>query len=276
MRARDDRAWPGGAKSKRGDMVDNRKPAIVKSATRTLDVIEFIVNSAKPPTFTAIQEFLAIPKSSLSYLLQDLTNRDYIHFDPDMRVYYPGMKLIQVSASCINNTNMSREIWYGIKKLSDELGETSHAAILDGRFVVYIAKCQGTKDISVVTTIGFKIPAHATALGKMLLSYLSKEELQSRLSKVQLERYTENTIVSLPGLIPELEKVARQGYAIDDQEIIPGGICVAAPIGDKSHKVVAALSVTVPAIRVSEEFRQEIISKVQAAAANVSMRLGKI
>lgn len=257
-------------------MVDNRKPAVVKSATRTLDVIEFIVNSSKPPTFTAIQEFLDIPKSSLSYLLQDLTNRDYIHYDPDMRVYYPGLKLIQVSASCINNTNMSREVWLGIKKLSDELGETTHAAILDGRFVVYIGKCQGTKDISVVTTIGFKIPAHATALGKMLLSFHSKEEVESRLRNVQLERYTESTIVSPQELITELEKISRQGYAIDNQEIIPGGICVAAPIGDKSHKVFAALSVTVPAIRVSEDFLQEIIIKVGAAAANVSMRLGKI
>ncbi len=257
-------------------MVDKRKPAVVKSAPRTLDVIEFIVNNSKPPTFTAIQEVLAIPKSSLSYLLQDLTNRDYIHFDPDVRVYYPGLKLIQVGASCINNTNMSREIWLGIKKLSDDLEETAHAAILDGRFVVYIGKCQGTKDLSVVTTIGFKIPAHATALGKMLLSFLGKEEVESRLGNMELERYTENTIVSSQQLIAELEQIARQGYAIDNQEIIPGGICVAAPIGDKSRKVVAALSVTVPAIRVSEEFLREIISKVQAAAANVSMRLGKI
>ncbi|MDR3561017.1 MAG: IclR family transcriptional regulator [Negativicutes bacterium] len=252
------------------------KSSNVKSAARTLDIIEFIVNCPKPPTFTAIQEYLDIPKSSLSYLLQDLTNREYIQFDADIRVYYPGLKLIQVSASCINNTNTSREIWQAIKKLSDELGETSHAAILDGRFVVYIAKCQGTKDLSVVTNIGFRIPAHATALGKVMLSALGEEEVRSRLGKTELERYTENTIVSHQVLFADLEKVAKQGYAIDNQEIIPGGICVAAPIGDKSHSVVAALSVTVPVIRVSDTFLAEMVSKVRAAAANVSLRLGKI
>jgi DNA-binding IclR family transcriptional regulator len=251
------------------------KQSNVKSASRTLDIIEFIVNSAKPPTFTTIQEALDIPKSSLSYLLQDLTNRDYIQFDPDMRVYYPGSKLIKISVSCMNNTNLSREVWQGIKKLSDELGETTQAGLLDGRFVVYIAKCQGAKDIS-VTTIGFKIPAHATALGKMMLSSLDEGEIKARLGNVELERYTEYTIGSYEKLLADLKEIAQKGYAIDNQEIIPGGICVAAPIFDKSDKIVAAMSVTVPAIRVNDDFLQELVDKVRSAAVNVSMRLGKI
>lgn len=253
----------------------NLKPSLVKSASRTLDIIEFIVNSPKPPTFTTIQEFLDIPKSSLSYLLQDLANRDYIQFDPDTRVYYPGSKLIKISASCINSTNLSKEIWLGIKKLSDELGETTQAGLLDGRFVVYIAKCQGTKDIS-VTTIGFKIPAHATALGKMMLSSLDEDEIKARLNNVELERYTENTIVSYEKLLADLKQIAARGYAIDNQEIIPGGFCVAAPIFDKSHKMVAAMSITVPVIRVNDDFLQELIDRVQSAADKISMRLGKI
>ncbi|WP_425058923.1 HTH-type transcriptional regulator XynR [Sporomusa carbonis] len=256
--------------------MSNGKPTMVKSASRTLDIIEFIVKSPKPPTFTGIQEYLDIPKSSLSYLLQDLTNRDYIQFDPDMRVYYPGLKLIQLSASCMNNTNISREIWQGTKNLSNELGETAHAAILEGRFAVYIAKCEGVKDLSVVTTIGFRIPAHATAVGKMLLSSLSEEELKSRLGNVELERYTEKTVVTYEKLVEELQEIAKQGYAIDNQEIIPGGICVAAPIYDKTHKMIAAMSVTIPVMRVTDEFMNEVRNKVRLAAVNVSMRLGKL
>lgn len=256
--------------------MSNGKPTMVKSASRTLDIIEFIVKSPKPPTFTGIQEYLDIPKSSLSYLLQDLTNRDYIQFDPDMRVYYPGLKLIQLSASCMNNTNISREIWQGTKNLSNELGETAHAAILEGRFAVYIAKCEGVKDLSVVTTIGFRIPAHATAVGKMLLSSLSEEELKSRLGNVELERYTEKTVVTYEKLVEELQEITKQGYAIDNQEIIPGGICVAAPIYDKTHKMIAAMSVTIPVMRVTDEFMNEVRNKVRLAAVNVSMRLGKL
>lgn len=255
--------------------MSNPIPAIVKSASRALDIIEFIINAPKPPTFVAIRDILDIPKSSLSYLLQDLINRDYVQLDLEMRVYYPGSKLIQISASCINNTNLSREIWLGIKKLSDELGETTQAGLLDGRFLVYIAKSQGVKDIS-VTTLGFKIPAHAAALGKMMLSSLNEDEIKARLGNVELERYTENTIFSYEKLLVELKQIARKGYAIDNQEIIPGGICVAVPIYDKSHKIIAAISVTVPAIRVNDEFLDELIDKVRSTATNVSMRMGKI
>ncbi|HWR45697.1 IclR family transcriptional regulator [Sporomusa sp.] len=255
--------------------MSNSKPAIVKSASRALDIIEFVVKCPKPPTFTAILEHMDIPKSSLSYLLQDLQNRDYLQIDTETRVYYPGLKLIQVSAACMNNTNISREIWQGTKNLSDALGETAHAAILEGRHAVYIAKCQGTKDLSAVTNIGFRIPAHTTGVGKVLLSSLSEEELASRFNNVELERYTEKTIVSYPELLVELKKIAKQEYAIDDQEIIPGGVCVAAPIYDKAHKMIAAISVTVPVIRLTDDFLQEVVKKVRAAGANVSMRLGR-
>lgn len=252
------------------------KPAVVKSASRTLDIIEFVVKSPKPPTFTTILEHMDIPKSSLSYLLQDLLNRDYLQIDTDMRVYYPGLKLIQVSAACINNTNVSQEIWQGTKKLSDALGETAHAAILDGRFVVYIAKCQGAKDLSIVTNIGFKIPAHTTAVGKMLLSSLSEEELYMRFDNVELERYTDKTIATYQQLVEELKQIDKRQYAVDNQEIIPGGLCVAAPIYDKSHRMIAAISVTVSVMRFGDELIPQVINQVQSAAANVSMRLGKI
>ncbi|HWQ60971.1 MAG TPA: IclR family transcriptional regulator, partial [Negativicutes bacterium] len=191
--------------------------------------------------------------------------------------YYPGLKLIQIGAICINNTNISREISLGIKKLSDEFGETTHAAILDGRHIVYIAKYHGSRDVSVVATIGYRIPAHATAIGKVLLATLPVAELKSRLGGVQLERYTDNTITEFAALTAEIAKVAGQGYAVDDQEIIPGGICVAAPIIDKANKTVAAMSVTMAASRAYEgEMLPTVVAKVRAMAEHISMRLGKM
>lgn len=252
------------------------KQPLVKSASRTLDIIEFIVKSPKPVSFTAIQQSMDIPKSSLSYLLQELLNNDYLDYDSETRVYAPGLKLIQIGAICINNTNMSHEISLGVKRLSEELGETAHAGILDGRHIVYIAKCQGSKDLSIVSTIGHRLPAHATAMGKLLLSKLGLDEVRSRLGKAELERYTENTITDFTILASELAVITHQDYAIDNQEIIPGGMCVAAPIVDKTNRTVAAMSVTMAAIRVTEETLPAIIAKVRSAAAQVSMRLGRI
>ncbi len=253
------------------------QPPAVKSASRALDIIEYIAKSAKPPNFTAILHHLDIPKSSLSLLLHELVGSDYLDFDPDTRVYYPGLKLIQIGAICINNTNISREIALGIKKLSDEFGETTHAGILDGRHIVYIAKHHGSRDVSVVATIGYRVPAHATAIGKVLLATLPAAELRARLDGVQLERYTDNTLTDFQALAAELDKVAVQGYAVDNQEIIPGGICVAAPIVDKANKTVAALSVTMAAGRAYDGATlPAVIARVRATAEHVSLRLGKV
>ncbi len=252
------------------------KPPLVKSASRTLSIIEYIAKSAKPPNFTAILQHLDIPKSSLSLLLHELVQNDYLDFDADTRVYYPGLKLIQIGAISINNTNISREISLGIKKLSDEFGETTHAGILDGRHIVYIAKHHGSRDVSVVATIGYRVPAHATAIGKVLLATLPAEERRARLGGVQLERFTDNTITDFAALAAELDRVAGQGYAVDDQEIIPGGICVAAPIIDKANKAVAALSVTMAAGRAHEgAMLPAAIAKVRAMAEHISLRLGR-
>lgn len=256
-------------------MTTIRKKPNIKSAIRTLDVIEYIVHCPKAPTFRGIREALDIPKSSLSYLLQDLINRDYIYTDPDMKVYYPGIKLIQLGAACINNTDISREIALGVKRLSNEVSATSHAAILDGRHAVYIAKCQNSADLSAVTNIGFRIPAHTTGVGKVLLASLSPEEWEMRLQNVELERYTENTIISYDALVTELNEVARKGYAIDNQEILPGGVCIAAPIQDKMGRVIAAISATVPVALKTDDAWEELIRKVKAEAAHISMRLGK-
>ena len=254
----------------------SQQPAVVKSAARALELLEYVVNAPKAPTFRVLQDTLDIPKSSLSYLLQELAGREYLQYDPERRVYSPGLKLIQLSASCINNTDMSQEIWQGIKSLSEEFGETTHAGILDGRHIIYISKCEGKKDVSIVPTIGYRIPAHATAIGKVLLADLSPEELGVRLQNAVLEKYTEQTITNYAQLMEELCQVRQNGYAIDNQEIIVGGICLAAPVYDKHRKVIAAVSLTMPTLQAEEPLFQKALVRVKEVANYISMRIGKI
>ena len=254
----------------------SQQPAIVKSAARALELLEYVVNAPKTPTFRMLQDTLDIPKSSLSYLLQELVGREYLQYDLERRVYSPGLKLIQLSASCINNTDMSQEIWQGIKGLSEEFGETTHAGILDGRHIIYISKCEGKKDVSIVPTIGYRIPAHATAIGKVLLADLSPEELGVRLQNAVLEKYTEQTITNYAQLMEELCQVRQNGYAFDNQEIIVGGICLAAPVYDKHRKVIAAVSLTMPTLQAEEPLFQKALVRVKEVANYISMRIGKI
>ncbi len=255
-------------------MITNRQRPIVKSVARALEVIEFIIQTSKPPTFTIIQRETNIPQSSLSYLLQELMSKQYIQFDNDTRVYLPGLQLLRVGALCINNTDFSREIWRGLKQLSDESGETTHAVILEDRFVILIAKHGGVNEIGAASNIGFKLAAHATAGGKVMLSSLSNKELDKYYAGIILEKYTEFTTTSYAALCRELVKVRRRGYAIDYQENIPGGLCVAAPVYSKTNKMVAAVSISVLISNVTGPYLRELVKRVKATAQNISIHLG--
>lgn len=119
-------------------MVKSGNSTIVRSAARALDVLEIVVQAEKAPTFTMIQKASGIPKSSLSYLMQELVQKRYVQYDPEVKVYYPGLALLALSAECMSTTNFSVELTRGIKSLQEETGETTHAVIREGRFAIFI------------------------------------------------------------------------------------------------------------------------------------------
>ena len=121
-------------------MVKSGNSTIVRSAARALDVLEIVVQAEKAPTFTMIQKASGIPKSSLSYLMQELMQKRYVQYDPESKVYYPGLALLALSAECMSTTNFSVELTRGIKSLQEETGETTHAVIREGRFAIFIGK----------------------------------------------------------------------------------------------------------------------------------------
>ena len=259
-----------------GDGNKKEQPLFVKSVARAIEIINYVVKSPKSPSFTLIQQALDIPKSSLSYLLQELVKQEYLQFDSDTKVYYPGLQLIRIGATCINNSNLSDELWRGTKQLSEELGETTHAVVLEDRFVIFVAKCRGTTEVSAISNIGLKLAAHSTAGGKMLLSSLNAEELNRRFEGVELERYTEYTNTNMEELKAEFNEIRKNGYATESQANVPGGFCIAAPIYDKTGKMIAAISASVLVTKLTDEYLQLLIHKVKAAAKNVSTRLGKV
>ena len=253
----------------------SENPIIVKSASRVLEILEFVVaHNATRPTFTAILNQFNIPKSSLSYLLQELVNQNYINYDPASRAYYPGLKLIQLSAACLNNSNIFEEILLGIKKLSDATGETAHAAVLSGRYITYISKVQGKEYFGLRTLVGLQLPAHATAVGKLLLSSLPESKFEELMQGVTLEKITENTTSDIVRLRKELKIIQQQGFALESQESTIGACCVAGPIFDNTNKMIAAISVTFLASRATQKRFQEYTLRVTAAAKSISQLLG--
>lgn len=218
--------------------------AKVKSAERTFRLVELIASHREGLSFTQLQASLAIPRSSAHSLIQEFLDNDYLLYVPDNKKYYAGLALIKVAANCIESTDLIRDLRLLTTFLSKKLGKTTHAAILDGNQVIYLAKAHAQEDLSLMRNMGNHLPAHCTAVGKVLLSQYSDEDIARLYEDVPLEKMTVNSIGTLAVLLAELKQVRRQGYALDQREANERAACLALPLYAPSGKMIAAFSVT--------------------------------
>ncbi|MGO4754675.1 IclR family transcriptional regulator, partial [Streptomyces sp. 2MCAF27] len=129
--------------------------------------------------------------------------------------------------------------------------------------------------VRMVSAAGRRLPAHCTSVGKMLLASLSEEDLAARIPEDEpLAAMTDNSITSPQDLRRHLVAIRERGVAVEQRESNPDVSCVAAPVRDSAGKVVAALSISVPMIRWSEERQEELAELAAKGAGELSARLG--
>jgi DNA-binding IclR family transcriptional regulator len=161
-----------------------------------------------------------------------------------------------------------------MRKLADQTGQTANLGILDKSEVIHIEVVAPDRPVRFWASIGKREAAHVSGLGKVLLAAMPPNDLETYLRQPRI-RITEHTITEAPALKQELQEVARQGYAIDNEESNIGVVCIAAPIRDATGRIVAAVSIS----GLRTEFEPEatmhhLIDLVRSAAAGISARLG--
>lgn len=205
---------------------------------------------------------LGIAKSSAHDLLSSLAQIGLLSQTEEGR-YRLGWKLVELSEALLATTELRSVARQVMQSLMDTYQETIHLAFLEKGKVVYLEKLEGRQAIRVdITGLGTRLYPHCSALGKVLLSHLAWQEVEPMITLQGLPRFTDNTITDIARLHEELIKVREQGYAFDMEEILPDLCCVAAPIQDYTGKVIAAISMSLPAYRFQRscgDFRNAIV-----------------
>lgn len=216
---------------------------------------------------------LKIAKSSAHDLMSSLAKLGFLNKTEDNR-YRLGWRLVTLSETLLATTELRKEAHPVMEDMAVEFQETIHLAVLDDTQAVYVDKLEGRQAVRVeLTSLGARLYAHCSALGKVLLAYQDENEVKRIIQTAGLPRFTESTITDAKELLQSLEKIQKQGYAYDLEEILPDLCCVAAPIYNHTGQVVAAISMSIPAYRFKRsqnEFRDGVIR----AAKKVSKLLG--
>ncbi|MBY8850333.1 IclR family transcriptional regulator, partial [Saccharothrix sp. MB29] len=155
------------------------RPNAVKSADRTVELLEVLSSSDRPLTLTELHRELSYPKSSLYMLLQTLVARGWVELDQTRGTYGIGVRALLVGTSYLDHDPVVQVAIRVMEQVRREINETVHLARLDGADVVYLASRESEHHLRVVSRVGRRLPAHSTSLGKALLAARAPAEVDS-------------------------------------------------------------------------------------------------
>jgi DNA-binding IclR family transcriptional regulator len=245
----------------------------VPAAAKTLKILETLANIGRPVTLQHLTDCTGLPKSSVFAILSTLESLRYVERDATS-AYRLGVRALQLGAAATQTTNLSQLFHEAARRVVKECGETVQLSILQQTDVIYVAREDGSQPVQLAAQIGGHLPAYATASGKTMLAALPEESLDALFSGRQLPTLTSRTISSLSELRAELQYVRERGWSHDNQEVSEGLECFAAPVYDRTGRVVAAVSVSFLSARAKPEHSQRILAAVQRASKEISERMG--
>lgn len=244
----------------------------VHSVNRAISILQVLARRGVAGV-TEISNEISVHKSTVSRLIATLEARGLVEHAAvrgGYRLAYGVVRLAAGASKKHDLTVISRTV---CNRLAEELKETVVVVVHEGRTVVTVDQVIGSSSITTVNWVGQRQSLHATSAGKIFLAYMPRSELQTYLD-AELTRLTEHTIVDPHVLESELETVRKQGYARVDEEQEIGVAAVAAPIRAHDGQVAAALAITGPAFRISDDTMPHITEHLLSAAWQVSERNG--
>lgn len=226
-------------------MAPSEPNTAVKSALRTLDILELVARQGRPLAAHEISTTLGIPVSSLSYLLSTLVDRGYL--DRDRRHYRLGAAVGRLAPVEVA-PSLAERVTPIVRALTRELNETAGFFVLRDFEIEAVAREIGSHALRYSLEVGQRAPLHAFAAGKAILSTLPKRELDAYFRTVERKAFTPRTIQDEASLRAALDEIRREGIARTRGEHTPGivGIARAAFIDGVA---VGAFSVAVPTAR---------------------------
>jgi DNA-binding IclR family transcriptional regulator len=241
--------------------------------SKVLLILEALQGSSAGLGLKAICDLTGIHKSTAHRFLKHLEREGYL-LRTEAGAYLIGPRLSQMSARGNQGATLQAVARPILWELWKSTQETVNLAVLDQGTVLYVDVIESPHEFRLSSRVGTRRSLHVTALGKALAAFLPAEARENVLSTIAFQKSTERTIMNLLQFRQELEKIRRQGYAVDDEEAVQGARCVSAPILNSEGEPIAAVSVSGPVTRVSPNQVAGLAGAVTSAARAISAAMG--
>jgi IclR family transcriptional regulator, pca regulon regulatory protein len=245
-----------------------RAAHFVQSLERGLAVIRAFGADTPQLTLSEVARATGLTRAATRRFLHTLADLGYVRTDGRLFALTP--RVLELGYAFLSSVELPEVAEPHLERLVAEVHESSSVSVLDGDDIVYVARVPTSRIMRVSINLGTRFPAYATSMGRAMLAWLPEEELSAHLERVQLRRLSPRTITAEPVLRAELARIRSQGWALVDQELEEGLRSIAAPIRDRSGRVVAAVNLSAHASRTSiDSMRRELLPPLLATAARI-------
>lgn len=230
-----------------------------RPTARVLNILELLASSTEGLTLTEIAEAIDAPKSSILPFIHTMAQRKFIFQNKNTNKYSIGIASFCVGSSYSNNMSALEFIKSEMRYIVKKTNEICQMGILDKGQVLYIAKVDSENPIRIISSVGKRLPAYCTALGKAMLCNTTIEDIKKLYPK-GLIPFTSKTVTSFEELEKQLEEVRKTNIAYEFGEINEPSYCLSTPL-TKDGDILAAISVSIPSFRMTEE-KNELIKSL--------------
>lgn len=246
---------------------------MINSLSRGVEILQMLAEAGGPLGVGDVAERLRVDPSTAYRLLVTLEAGGLV-LKTAGKKYGVGYGVIEIAYALLRKMSVVTAADPYLRSIASSTGESTHVAVLDATRAVFVARQSGAGILRVETTVGSSEPAYCTAVGKALLADHTLADLHQLYGGGRLQRHTPQTITTVAELARELERVRRNGYAYDEEELHPGVRCVAGPVRDHRGRIVAAFGVSMPATRLTRQHLPALVQQVVSAADAISSELG--
>ena len=241
---------------------------LVGSLSKGLAVLEILARAPTGLRLTEVAEAAGLTRAGARRLLLTFVAEGWVR--QQGRLFLLSPKLLTVARTWLDGTPLWSYVEPILKDVSQSLGESCSAAVLQGEEVVYVARVAGSAILTVSLEVGARLPAHCTSMGRVLLSELDGSELTRFLGQMTISARTPKTITDPVTLAGRIADARRDGYAIVDEELELGLRSIAVPVRSRFGTIVASINVSTQSARHScDDMRERFLPRLLNAAGRI-------
>ena len=237
---------------------------------RLFALLEVIAAKDQRHSLQSLVEETGLPKATLHRMLQQLEYAELLQREGDNRHYGIGTRLRSLAENLLLNDSHRGARHTVLKKLVEEVGESCNITALSGDEVIYLDRVETAAPLRFYLRAGSRVPAHCSASGKILLTQMSAAQRHRLLAHAPLEKYTAATSTDMDRLEREIRRARKDGYALDDEEFLPGLMCIAVLVPRDSGPSNLCVAVQAPTIRANPEKAKQWLPALESAALALS------